>query len=70
MGLFVIGGPPLMPRGAAILVIRAPFRLPQATSDRGAQSNTPTFPRKGRLVVTLPRRAEIQAERRIAVKAG
>jgi hypothetical protein len=29
-----------MPRGAAILVIRGPFRLPQSTSNRGAQSNT------------------------------
>jgi hypothetical protein len=37
-----------MPRGAAILVIRGPFRLPQSTSDRGAQSNTPTFPSNGR----------------------
>jgi hypothetical protein len=59
MGFFVMEFLPSMPRGAAILVIRAPFRLSQATSDRGAQSNTPTFPRKGRLVVNLPRRAEI-----------
>jgi len=39
MGFFVMGFLPSMSRGAAILVIRAPFRLPQATSDRGTQSN-------------------------------
>ena len=50
-----------MPRGAAILVIRGPFRLPQSTSNRGAQSNTTLMlinvsTRKLRRAVRLPRR--------------